>query len=653
MNVQRQLAISDSGLTKALERLSSGYRINSASDDSAGLAISQTFRADIASFKVASRNATEANSLLQVAEGAMDQIGNMLVRLKELATQAASANAGTSRAQIDAEKTKIIAEMERIASVTEYAGSALIDGTFGSISGTLGGGAATSTNSYAVNSDMSQKFKFADATNTLWTPTASAAAGNNTLSYQLVTDTSNFYGFVGSGLDTAVVISGGAADVLSEGSYRVDVGGGGTTLFLMSGTTTVSVGTYAANVVTFSNGIVLTGAGAITTGAFDNSSITFTDTAISSWSMDGSQTTAVAASTAFTVSSSSDTSIVLTSGGNTFTSSAISDNKAYFAELGLTINLDADYTDNEDDDLVGMVFTTEAGAGSATSTSTITIASSKTGLTAGTYSIDKVSSATVSIGNGSFTEYAAVGSSKTVTFTELGVTMVGASNLSANILGNDSFVIADTGITATSVTDSTTTGTYTIADSGGSITVTHSGGSYQTETGAAGNVIDFDQLGIKVTLGSDYTAGALNSLSMAVAQGTSKTFQLGTANNADHQMAITLTNVTTGSSGLNISAMDLGTSAGALSALTSIDTAITTHSTARGNIGSYMNRLGYASANLATTVQNIQAAESAIRDADMAEEMTAFTKNQILMQAGTAMLTQANMAPQMVLSLFG
>ena len=85
---------SDAGLSKSLERLSSGYRINKAADDAAGLAISQQFRADIASFKVASRNTSEANSLLQVAEGAMDQIGNMLTRLKELATQAASANAG-------------------------------------------------------------------------------------------------------------------------------------------------------------------------------------------------------------------------------------------------------------------------------------------------------------------------------------------------------------------------------------------------------------------------------------------------------------------------------------------------------------------------------------------------------------------------------
>ncbi|MBW2605745.1 MAG: flagellin, partial [Deltaproteobacteria bacterium] len=96
MNAHRNLGLADSAMGKSLERLSSGYRINRAADDAAGLAISQSFRADIASFKVASRNTSEASSLLQVAEGGLDQIGNMLTRMKELATQASSANSGTN-----------------------------------------------------------------------------------------------------------------------------------------------------------------------------------------------------------------------------------------------------------------------------------------------------------------------------------------------------------------------------------------------------------------------------------------------------------------------------------------------------------------------------------------------------------------------------
>ncbi|MGZ6236547.1 MAG: flagellin N-terminal helical domain-containing protein, partial [Syntrophales bacterium] len=103
LNAQRTLNVSSDAMNKSLQRLSSGYRINSAADDAAGLAISQQFSADIASYKVGSQNVSQANALLQVAGGAMDQIDDMLTRLKELATQAASANAGSNLNKINNE----------------------------------------------------------------------------------------------------------------------------------------------------------------------------------------------------------------------------------------------------------------------------------------------------------------------------------------------------------------------------------------------------------------------------------------------------------------------------------------------------------------------------------------------------------------------
>ena len=84
-NAHRNLKIADNGLSKSLEKLSSGFRINKASDDAAGLAVSMRFRSQIKSLQQAGRNASEANSLLQVAEGAGDQITNILQRMKELA----------------------------------------------------------------------------------------------------------------------------------------------------------------------------------------------------------------------------------------------------------------------------------------------------------------------------------------------------------------------------------------------------------------------------------------------------------------------------------------------------------------------------------------------------------------------------------------
>ena len=96
MNAQRNLGISDAAMSKSLERLSSGYRINSAKDDAAGLAISQGFRADIASYKVAQQEHDRSQRPLADGRRRHDQVGNILTRLKELATQAASANAGTN-----------------------------------------------------------------------------------------------------------------------------------------------------------------------------------------------------------------------------------------------------------------------------------------------------------------------------------------------------------------------------------------------------------------------------------------------------------------------------------------------------------------------------------------------------------------------------
>jgi flagellin len=136
-----------------------------------------------------------------------------------------------------------------------------------------------------------------------------------------------------------------------------------------------------------------------------------------------------------------------------------------------------------------------------------------------------------------------------------------------------------------------------------------------------------------------------------------QTFQVGSTANTFSQIDVafsTVSSATLGAgSGSGVGTIQLDTAAHAQDALTEIDYAIDELNESRGDLGAIQNRLGYAGANLATTIENVQAAESVIRDVDMAAEMTTFTKNQILLQAGTAMLAQANMAPQVVLSLFG
>ena len=129
-------------------------------------------------------------------------------------------------------------------------------------------------------------------------------------------------------------------------------------------------------------------------------------------------------------------------------------------------------------------------------------------------------------------------------------------------------------------------------------------------------------------------------------------FQIGYTNSTtDSQISVTIANIGTASTGINVASADVSGATSALAAMATIDTAVATLATARAKIGSYQNRLGYAAANLSVTLENMSASDSVIRDVDMAAEMTNFTKNQILVQAGTAMLAQANSAPQQILSL--
>jgi flagellin len=132
---------------------------------------------------------------------------------------------------------------------------------------------------------------------------------------------------------------------------------------------------------------------------------------------------------------------------------------------------------------------------------------------------------------------------------------------------------------------------------------------------------------------------------------TASLFQVGTSSDTNDQIGILIGSAT--STDLSIAVDQLLSASDSRAFLDTINTAISYLSGKRGDVGAAQNRLTYASANLSVTIENYVAAESTIRDVNMASEMTTFTKNQILVQAGTAMLAQANMAPQLVLSLFG
>lgn len=127
---QRALGNNYTNQNRSLERLSSGTRINRAGDDAAGLAISEKLKANIRSLKQAGRNANDGISLIQTAEGAMSEIGNIMIRMRELSIQGASDTIGdTERGFIDKEVQKLKEEITRIAASTEFNGRHLLDGT--------------------------------------------------------------------------------------------------------------------------------------------------------------------------------------------------------------------------------------------------------------------------------------------------------------------------------------------------------------------------------------------------------------------------------------------------------------------------------------------------------------------------------------------
>lgn len=130
LNAHRQLTDTDARMAISLERLSSGYRINKAKDDVAGLAIANRFRLEVRGLRMAQQNVSQATAMLQAAEGGTNQIEAIIERLKELATSAASDNIdSTGRARLDAEAQKLLAEIDRIASDTKYGTTALLSGT--------------------------------------------------------------------------------------------------------------------------------------------------------------------------------------------------------------------------------------------------------------------------------------------------------------------------------------------------------------------------------------------------------------------------------------------------------------------------------------------------------------------------------------------
>lgn len=134
MNSYRNLSVTDGQMSKSLEKLSSGFRINRAADDAAGLAISEGLRSQVGGLKVAVRNAQDGVSVVQTAEGALTETHSILQRMRDLAVQSANdSNDSASRTALDTEAKALQSELTRISDKTSFNNVNLLDGTFGSV----------------------------------------------------------------------------------------------------------------------------------------------------------------------------------------------------------------------------------------------------------------------------------------------------------------------------------------------------------------------------------------------------------------------------------------------------------------------------------------------------------------------------------------
>jgi flagellin len=214
LNAQRNLMGSASGLNTALQRLSSGLRINSAKDDAAGLAIASRMSAQVSGLNQAIRNANDAVSLSQTAEGALGESGTILGRIRDLAVQSANdTNSGTDRAALQGEVSQLQQELNRVANETEFNGKKLLDGTFTAQQFQVGANANQTISismSSAKGADIGDQQVFTSGTAMDAMTAAAAPITTNNVSAQTLT----VAGSVGS--KNVDVLAGASAKTISD-----------------------------------------------------------------------------------------------------------------------------------------------------------------------------------------------------------------------------------------------------------------------------------------------------------------------------------------------------------------------------------------------------------------------------------------------------
>lgn len=772
LNAQRNLNTSQMAQNTAMQRLSSGLRINSAKDDAAGMAITSRLSSQIAGNTQAARNANDGISLSQTAEGDLNQISKNLQRMRDLSVQSANAtNTASDRAALNNEVKSLAAEIDRVAQNSSFNGVKLLDGSFTAQNFQIGAN-ATANDSITIaaiaSARTSQLGGVGATTSASVTGTAvttALTAGNLTLNGTQV-GASSVGALPGqsaasaTSIATAINAVSGASGVTATANSNT-VTGAAATVFTAVAANAISinginVGAIAAggdakgqganaaaaiNLIASQTGVSATAnatTGALTLNATDgrdvsigvngsgtigavgvagsalnNASILSTQLGLSTTQI-GTQAIAAVAGTTLTANTTSATltgaSGSVTAG--TFSANGVSVGAITWTAAAATVAGTAS----------GVAGTIVAGAAAAASGATATT------IAAGTYSIkDNVGGTTANVGpitlaanntakqNGDAIALAlntALGANGTAAADVAGIITITAAALKnvslvaggaastagvattdvAALAAQSGFSTAQLGTkasggaagqasaVATAINTALAAGTGGAAANGtvavGAITAGVGASTYTITQGTGASVI-FSPLGIAANAATALTnqttlSAAATGLGLTAAQvgsqavtnanaATHGTVSLSSNNAAGIVLSggavanggftAATTAATTVSNVSALSAIDISTAAGATAALSSIDGALATVNASRASLGAYQNRFASVVTSLQTTTENLTASRSRIQDTNFAAATAALSRAQILQQAGTAMLAQANQLPKQVLTL--
>nr|WP_028393530.1 flagellin [Bacillus cihuensis] len=563
LNTHRQLSSASGAQSKSMEKLASGLRINRAGDDAAGLAISEKMRGQIRGLDQASKNSQDGISMIQTAEGALNETHDILQRMRELANQAANdTNVGVDRNEIQKEINQLSSEINRIGNTTEFNTQSLLKGD---------GKANLAETGKTTNANLTGGT--VNTTQATQTVTIGAAATNGqtaefTLNGQKITLT---------------FATNNASDQTKDGK-AFDVTGNSATIYLnntVGGTPVAQDETNTAAAI----------ANALKEVIAKN------DTLKGNFSVDGTTADEITVAATATGLYKGAEGNIAASGGT------INGANSGTADVGLTTEVKATAADVVDF--------------SGATTAALAQEFVGKGFTVGDKQIEFY--------NADKGAYTGKG---------IGVNISGVTNAAGMVQA----VIDQAGPQVKDVVFS--------AGTAGKLSVTAAVG------GKAGNDIRVTDGGTQEKFTANFQVGANKGQSMTIEIADMRSDALGITGKAGDDGFTASNTVTDGTSNnTKEAALDVSTHEAASSAIKVINDAIEKVSAQRSNLGAFQNRLEHTINNLNTSSENLTAAESRIRDVDMAKEMMEQTKNSILSQAAQAMLAQSNQMPQGVLQL--